>query len=975
MQFRHVAPALIACALLLAFAGSSSSATLASPVEQTVGSLRVSSSAVAEGGDLSRYEYLILNAWEAGRIAALKAANPRLKVLVYKNAIASRSDACRSGADDALLSTGVGYCWADVNQPAWFLTDTASRRIEFCDYGGAWMMDMGNSGYQSRWASNVSAELRARGWDGVFVDDVNPYQSYHLCGRTLAKYPTESSQAAATRSFLASVAPAIRSGGHLVIANIPSTTMAIWEDWLQFPSGVMQEYFTKWGAGPDHHFTGNDWTYRQSFFQAAQQAGKIFLGLTYAPPGDVRSMRYARATFLMDWNGGSSAVIFEPVAANWSGGGDPWSSEWTVDIGTPSGPKFAVGHGFRRNFTGGTAVINISAAASQTFDLGGTFLLPGGQSVTSVTLQPATALILRSAGGGSGPAQAPAPVQAPVVSAPPAVSGVAQQGQTLTASAGTWSGSSASYAYQWRRCDAAGGACSSIAGATAATHVAVAADVSSTLRVVVTAQNSAGSASATSVQTGVVQAAFSANVFGRATVGSVVGDYGDGESRLSRYTLSQAGAVTRMAVYTDGNGPKGVGAQQVARLLIYAVGPDGNPGALLGSSNGIVVQRGQAPRWVEATMPSPVTLPAGDYFLGLHGGPGTEIMRSYYDVGSGVSRGNNDDAYADGALNPHGPSEHAGTRSYSLVATVTFAPVSTAPPAISGTPRAGQALTTSAGTWTGSPTSYAYQWGRCDAAGGECSSIAGATSPTYVPVTADVGSTLRVAVRATNAGGSTTATSAATVAVAAAVVNAAPANVALPTISGTAQQGQTLTAAVGAWANEPTRFSYRWRRCGTSGGSCSNISGATAPSYVLSSNDVGKTIRVVVTATNQFGSASATSAQTATVAKRTTTSRSLSSAPAAGRVTLASGRKLRGRVHLPAAERWRIARAAKERRPVVTVYRQSARRWVAVARIRTDRAGRFTFARPLPRTARVRVVARFPGGVVAQSPPVAARAS
>jgi hypothetical protein len=974
MQFRHVAPALIACSLLLAFAGSSSSATLESPSAQTIGSLRISSTAVAEGGELSGYEYLIMNAWEHGRIASLKATNPRLKVLVYKNSLGTRSDACRNGVDDALLSAGIGYCWADRNQPSWFLTDTTGQRIEFCDYRGVWMMDVGNGGYQARWLSNVSAEISERGWDGVFIDDVNANQSYHLCGRTIAKYPAESHQAAATRSFLAAVGPALRSAGHLAIANVSSTTPAIWQDWLQFPSGVMQEYFTKWGTGADRHFTGNDWIYRQSFYQAAQQAGKIFLGLTYAPPGDVRSMRYSRASFLMDWNGGPSAVIFEPVRSNWTGGGDPWSPEWTIDIGTPTGAKLAVGHGFRRNFTGGTAVINISASAAQTFDLGATFLMPDGAQVTTVTLQPATALILRSAGGGSGPA--PAPAQAPIVSALPAVIGPAQQGLTLTASTGTWSGSPTSYAHQWRRCDAAGAACSSISGATAATYVAAAADVGSTLRVVVTAQNSGGSTSAASAQTGVVQAAFSSSVFGRAAVGSVVGDYGDGESRLSRYTLSQAGAVTRMAVYTDGNGPKGVGSQQVARLVIYAVGLDGNPGALLGSSNQIVVPRGQAPRWVEATMPSPVTLPAGEYFLGVHGGPGTEIMSSYYDVGSGVSRGNNDDAYADGAVNPHGPSEHAGTRSYSIVATVTFAPVSTAPPAISGgTPRTGQALTASAGTWTGNPTSYAYQWGRCDAAGGECSSIAGATTATYVPVAADVGSTLRVAVRATSAGGSTTATSAATAAVAASVVNAAPVNTALPAISGTAQHGQTLTASVGAWANEPTRFSYRWRRCGTSGGSCSNISGATASSYVLTSNDAGKTIRVVVTATNQFGSASATSVQTATVAKRTTSSRSLSSAPAAGRVTLATGRTLRGRVHLPAAERWRIARAAKERRPVVTVYRQSGRRWVAVARIRTDQAGRFTFARPLPRTSRVRVVARFPGGVVAQSPPVASRAS
>ena len=65
----------------------------------------------------------------------------------------------------------------------------------------------------------------------------------------------------------------------------------------------------------------------------------------------------------------------------------------------------------------------------------------------------------------------------------------------------------------------------------------------------------------------------------------------------------------------------------------------------------------------------------------------------------------------------------------------------------------------------------------------------GATSSTYAVQAADVGDTLRVVVTATNAGGSTPATSAQT----AVVVGLAPANTVLPAISGTAQQGQTLT--------------------------------------------------------------------------------------------------------------------------------------------------------------------------------------
>ncbi len=73
---------------------------------------------------------------------------------------------------------------------------------------------------------------------------------------------------------------------------------------------------------------------------------------------------------------------------------------------------------------------------------------------------------------------------------------------------------------------------------------------------------------------------------------------------------------------------------------------------------------------------------------------------------------------------------------------------------------------TTNGTWTNSPTSYEYQWERCNATGGECTSIEGATKATYTPLEADVEHTLVAKVTATNAGGSSSAHSAATAKVA-----------------------------------------------------------------------------------------------------------------------------------------------------------------------------------------------------------------
>jgi predicted actin-binding protein len=91
-------------------------------------------------------------------------------------------------------------------------------------------------------------------------------------------------------------------------------------------------------------------------------------------------------------------------------------------------------------------------------------------------------------------------------------------------------------------------------------------------------------------------------------------------------------------------------------------------------------------------------------------------------------------------------------------------PTATSMPSISGTPTVGSTLNASPGTWTGA-SSYAYQWTRCNASGGSCGAIAGATASNYVPVSADVSSTLRVNVLASNTAGTSTATSPATSAV------------------------------------------------------------------------------------------------------------------------------------------------------------------------------------------------------------------
>jgi hypothetical protein len=183
------------------------------------------------------------------------------------------------------------------------------------------------------------------------------------------------------------------------------------------------------------------------------------------------------------------------------------------------------------------------------------------------------------------------------------------------------------------------------------------------------------------------------------------------------------------------------------------------------------------------------------------------------------------------------------------------APVSLQAPAIAGGLQEGQTLAASTGEWAGTaPLSYSYQWLRCSLVLG-CSEIAGATSARYTAGVADLLSKLAVVVTAANAQGSATATSAET----SPILGILPANTALPSISGLLQDGQLLSVLPGSWSgSEPITYSYEWTLCNALGSACETISGATGPSLKLDPSEIGKTLAVVVTATNAAGSTSAT---------------------------------------------------------------------------------------------------------------------
>jgi hypothetical protein len=207
------------------------------------------------------------------------------------------------------------------------------------------------------------------------------------------------------------------------------------------------------------------------------------------------------------------------------------------------------------------------------------------------------------------------------------------------------------------------------------------------------------------------------------------------------------------------------------------------------------------------------------------------------------------------------------------------APSNTAPPTISGTPQVGQTLTASTGTWSPTPSSFSYQWRRCDQNGGSCANISGAQSKSYTLTSADNGNTLRVRVTASNSSGESASATSTPTAVIKPIPISAPQKTSSPTVSGTPKQGETLTVSNGSWTGkQPISFSYQWLRCNSNGDSCIELAGATTQTYVLVAADVGATMRARVTAKNSDGENAATTVPTATIAK--------ASAPAGAAVSI-----------------------------------------------------------------------------------------
>ena len=471
------------------------------------------------------------------------------------------------------------------------------------------------------------------------------------------------------------------------------------------------------------------------------------------------------------------------------------------------------------------------------------------------------------------------PAAGPTNTTAPSISGSATVGSTLTADQGVWSGdgSAQTFDYQWQSCDPSS-SCTDV-GTDSNQYTVAQSDIGNTLVVAVTATDDTGTSGAvTSNPTAVVPGAPSDNtppsISGSATVGSMLtANHGSWTNNPSSYDYQWQSCDPSSSCTNVGADSQTytVASTDIGNTLVVTVTATNSAGTSSPvTSNPTAVVPGPPANSVlpsisgTATVGHTLTADPGSW----SGNPSYSYQwQSCNPSSSCTNVGTNSNQYTVASSDAGNTLEVVVTASNTAgsasatsnpTAVVIGAPANTVLPSISGTAAVGSTLTASSGSWSGNP-SYSYQWQSCNPSS-SCTNV-GTNSNQYTVASSDAGNTLEVVVTASNTAGSTAATSNPT-----SVVVGVPANTVLPSISGTAAVGSTLTASTGTWSGGPT-YSYQWQSCNPSA-TCTNV-GTNSAQYLVASSDAGNTLRVQVTASNTAGSASATSAASSVVVANT----------------------------------------------------------------------------------------------------------
>jgi hypothetical protein len=313
----------------------------------------------------------------ADDVAAMKAANPGLVLLVYLNG--------------AMAQSGEGSAFPN----SWYLRDRAGNKVKSRGWGN-YLMNPADPGWQQAVADRCRSYLNESGYDGCFLDVLGtaPLSSSYVTGLPVnpatgnlwhrAAWLRATTKVAQVTSDGISPAPVYGNGlanGSLYFSGAAPTSTI-----LGGLDGGMAESFVRDAYSPAGSFRPTtQWRQDVRLVRDVASTGDTGLVITKVWSRATKRQtnavqRYALATFLLGYRPGLSFYSFRD-----DHGLTSWRSTWGRRIGTPTGPYEKVGHSYVREFTGGVVVVNPTGSKTRV-SLGGAYRRGGG-TVNRVTLR------------------------------------------------------------------------------------------------------------------------------------------------------------------------------------------------------------------------------------------------------------------------------------------------------------------------------------------------------------------------------------------------------------------------------------------------------------------------------------------------------------------------------------------------------------------------------------------------------------
>ncbi|HIH97125.1 MAG TPA: hypothetical protein HA348_06585 [Thermoplasmata archaeon] len=384
--------------ILLSFASYTSTKTIAALgiiKEKVVEPTRIRKHVVAYGGSFtdttasfvaSNFDVVDTGFEAASTIGRIKALNPNIIVLGYRDIMAMHSY-----YED----------WEEVNpHEDWFLHDIHGNRLIHKKWGW-YAMDVGNTGWRSHYANFVKDYLDSFPFDGVFADDTwDAWYTYRYEEWTVPPkdIPLEIEQR--WHNDMLGMIQTVKSviGHKLLVLNTQNN-----DDYVDAADGKMFEHFvhkTSWGL--DYYgWPGFDPLEHVDALAEVSSRGKIFLAHSGAKIPDnptqddldraYNVMLYCFASYLLGVNGEKTTFGFNSVNSKDASLG--YYSEFDVPLGSPVNQYYPVGSVYTRDFAYGKVLVN-PTTSSYTVDLDSEYKTPDGQTISIVTLDPHSGVIL-----------------------------------------------------------------------------------------------------------------------------------------------------------------------------------------------------------------------------------------------------------------------------------------------------------------------------------------------------------------------------------------------------------------------------------------------------------------------------------------------------------------------------------------------------------------------------------------------------